>query len=1047
MNSRRHPIVRNRLMIVAAAAAVTVSLDASLFADTLASWNFNNDSTAPTASHPNLLATPSISLVGGTTATFASGSGSSDAVQPGRGYNTTSYPAVTSSNKSAGIRFNFNTTNFDISTFAFDWRTSNTSSRWLQLQYTTDGSSWTDAAIFSSTGGDDWNNNLAYDFSSTAGVDNNPNFAVRMVSLFSPNGFTQTTGGLQTYGPDQAYRAANADDRAYATTGTWRFDTVSLEGTYNSVVFNPTNLTWNTGSGTWDTVTSNKPWLNPTNQASAFAQAGGFGDNVTFNNPAANSVVTIQAGGVTPNSTTITNSSTLTFTGGAISGTGGLVKNGSGRLILASSNSFTSAQGPTQINAGTVETRAGSGLGTGTVSIGNATWHATTAAQSSPGVVNLTGPVTIQTDVELALTNGMSGTGVFTKTGAATLAIAGVSSNVGTMTINAGTVRMDAVGALGGNASTGTAVGTLQVNGATVIVNATGNNSATRNRLSSDVVLNNGTISRAQLTVGLGPAPTNGDSEFTSYTTGGSPALVGGTFIVNGSSTLANLETRTAAASDTPGGGGSDNAMVVRMPTVVTTGSTLTMFAANGTLSTVGGLLTGDLDDTSACLRGTTTDVNPNDSVTLKPGASLVMSGPGEKRIGSGGNGKPIVGLGTSGSEAVLRADAHTFMTDLANIDAPNTLLVVAGSGNGGLRVEAPMNASYSADPTIFSTTGLFGANPGEEGNNYTVLSPNRYAGLSSGGPTVAADGTPIVRGGVLTIAATDAAGATGTIDNGPAAATPVKLGLDNAAASGALVYNIDAAANSGAFENFGGLVLKKSFAGPVTGVLLAPVTKVGSLDVTGGAKLDVVDKDMIVGSATPMSQVEGYVASARTGGTWTGAGVTSSTAAANATTGIGVISGAEYTSVGGSGQFDGHAYSAGDTLVKYTWNGDANFSGTVSFDDYVKIDTGFNQHLTGWLNGDFNYSGAVTFDDYVLIDIAFNQQNGTLGRAVDWISGDDRSAAGLDSAGMSEVLGHLDQFGGAYGAAFLAAVPEPTSMLVLSVPGALGFIRRRRSR
>ena len=130
---------------------------------------------------------------------------------------------------------------------------------------------------------------------------------------------------------------------------------------------------------------------------------------------------------------------------------------------------------------------------------------------------------------------------------------------------------------------------------------------------------------------------------------------------------------------------------------------------------------------------------------------------------------------------------------------------------------------------------------------------------------------------------------------------------------------------------------------------------------------------------------------------------------------------------------------------MKYTWNGDANLDGRVTFDDYTKIDTGFNQHFSGWLNGDFNYSGNVSFDDYVLIDIAFNQQNGTLGRAIDWISGDDRSTAGLDTAGLGEVIGHFGQFGTGYGAAFLAAVPEPALVGVASVVGSVALLRRRR--
>ena len=226
-----------------------------------------------------------------------------------------------------------------------------------------------------------------------------------------------------------------------------------------------------------------------------------------------------------------------------------------------------------------------------------------------------------------------------------------------------------------------------------------------------------------------------------------------------------------------------------------------------------------------------------------------------------------------------------------------------------------------------------------------------------------------------------------------------------------------------------------------------AGTSKITTLSIAGGVSaagaLDLNDNDLV--TSTGKTTIESLVKNARNGGAWNGKGITSTAARNNSVTGLGVLSGAEYTSVGGTATFSGQAYAAGDTLVKYTWNGDANFDGRVTFDDYVKIDTGFNTGLTGWLNGDFNYSGAVTFDDYVLIDIAFNQQNGTLSRAIDWISGDDRSAADLGTAGLSEVLGHLDQFGSAYGAAFLAAVPEPTSLALLGVPALAGIVRRRR--
>lgn len=55
---------------------------------------------------------------------------------------------------------------------------------------------------------------------------------------------------------------------------------------------------------------------------------------------------------------------------------------------------------------------------------------------------------------------------------------------------------------------------------------------------------------------------------------------------------------------------------------------------------------------------------------------------------------------------------------------------------------------------------------------------------------------------------------------------------------------------------------------------------------------------------------------------------------------------------------------------------GDADTNGIIDFDDYSRIDNGFNNHLTGWTNGDFDANGIVDFDDYALIDSNFNLQS-----------------------------------------------------------------------
>jgi hypothetical protein len=76
---------------------------------------------------------------------------------------------------------------------------------------------------------------------------------------------------------------------------------------------------------------------------------------------------------------------------------------------------------------------------------------------------------------------------------------------------------------------------------------------------------------------------------------------------------------------------------------------------------------------------------------------------------------------------------------------------------------------------------------------------------------------------------------------------------------------------------------------------------------------------------------------------------------------------------------FNGEPIAGNSVLIKYTYYGDTDFNGIVDFDDYSRIDAGFNQHRTGWLNGDFDGNGQVDFNDYSLIDRAFNVQSEVL--------------------------------------------------------------------
>jgi hypothetical protein len=156
------------------------------------------------------------------------------------------------------------------------------------------------------------------------------------------------------------------------------------------------------------------------------------------------------------------------------------------------------------------------------------------------------------------------------------------------------------------------------------------------------------------------------------------------------------------------------------------------------------------------------------------------------------------------------------------------------------------------------------------------------------------------------------------------------------------------------------------------------------SLSLAGTGTLDLFDNDLIVDYtvASPLATVASLIRSARNGGDWDGAGITSTPAANNATadTTLGAIESSDYQSVYGAGApFAGEPTDSTMVLVKYTYYGDTDYNGLVDGDDYGRTDLGFNLQRSGWFNGDFDLDGDVDGDDYALIDLAFNTQTGPL--------------------------------------------------------------------
>lgn len=202
----------------------------------VALWNYNSITGAPTAPIADIgTGTSSVvgSMVVATAATgmdpvINNGCGTQNGLNPGA-WSFTANPGTT--NESSGVQYNASTVGFQNIRLTWDQRWSGTSTNTVRLQYTLDGTNWTnfdmtaanttfcngsiDNGRFQNNGVGDQYRRISVNFSSIIGANNNANFGVRIVAAF----YQSTTEFRQTI-----------TTTSIATGGTWRFDNVSIQG-------------------------------------------------------------------------------------------------------------------------------------------------------------------------------------------------------------------------------------------------------------------------------------------------------------------------------------------------------------------------------------------------------------------------------------------------------------------------------------------------------------------------------------------------------------------------------------------------------------------------------------------------------------------------------------------------------------------------------------------------------------------------------------------------------------------------------------------------
>ncbi|MFT3788430.1 MAG: calcium-binding protein [Tepidisphaeraceae bacterium] len=141
-----------------------------------------------------------------------------------------------------------------------------------------------------------------------------------------------------------------------------------------------------------------------------------------------------------------------------------------------------------------------------------------------------------------------------------------------------------------------------------------------------------------------------------------------------------------------------------------------------------------------------------------------------------------------------------------------------------------------------------------------------------------------------------------------------------------------------------------------------------GVLDVTGNSF--VFDYN----GASPLNTVRSRIASGFAGGSWGGNGITSSTAANIAGTGVGYAEASALTLVPAN-TFRGTTVDSTSVIVSYTLFGDTNLDRVVNFVDLLALASNYGKTATAvWTTADFNYDTNTGFVDLLSLASNYNK-------------------------------------------------------------------------
>ncbi len=412
----------------AAVAAVVVGVAAgAVRADTLADWTF--ETSQPATAGP-FVAESGLNAGGSNASGFHVGA----AVYSSPAGNGSAH-SFSANTWAVGDYYQFTTSTVGYSAvqLQFDQTSSNTGPGQFQLEYSTDGTSFTNFGSFytadPNVAPNAWNANTTttasthnFDLSSVTGLGNLGLIYLRLVD----------------------FSTVSANNGVVAVAGTDRIDNVIITGTNPPP---PVNLLWIGGNAAWDTT--NPRWQDSSLNSVNWNNANGTTVIANFNT---GSNITIDSGGVTSNGLTFQNGSnaislagpgTLTLAGSnvtvaasntatisaKVSGTAGVNVLGGGSLVLSNAgNNFT---GNVTVSNGTLSVNSDGALGdaSNTVNLAGGTLSVT-APLTESRTFAITGQTSTLNDNgnNITISSALTGAGPLTKTGGGTLTFTGSSS-------------------------------------------------------------------------------------------------------------------------------------------------------------------------------------------------------------------------------------------------------------------------------------------------------------------------------------------------------------------------------------------------------------------------------------------------------------------------------------------------------------------------------------------------------------------------------------------------------------------------------------------